>query len=134
MQPTKSHRNILIRHSNSFLNKRREQKIKRQVQQLQSAWTHNKKCNVTVPSALDTVPIKGWSKRDCTLIWPSESTKQTLPRLQMHDMSIVTKIRSIGPTHKSAKWEIPIKNNKARHKIITIHVNRLGQTNCELAK
>ena len=125
--------NVLIRRSNFFSkHQEREQKIKLQVQQLQSAWTHSKKCNVTVPSALDIVPIKGWSKRDCTLIWQSESKKQALPKPQMHDMTIVTKIRSIGPTHKPAKWEIPRKNNKARHKIITI--NRLGQTKCELAK
>ena len=49
-----------------------------------------------------------------------------------HDMTIVTKIRSIGPTNEPAKWEIPIKNNKARRKKIT--VNRLGQTKCVLAK
>jgi len=71
-------------------------------------------------------------KKGCTLIWQSESTKQTLPKPhKAHDKTIVSKIRSIGPTNKPAKWEIPI-NNKARHKIITI--SRLGQTKCELAK
>jgi len=70
-------------------------------------------------------------KKGCTLILQSESTKQTLPKPEKHDMTIATKIRSIGPTNKPAKWEIPIKNIKARHEIT---INRLGQTKCELAK